>query len=50
MYEKLEHRWHTYLHPSLTTEEIKEFESKVGNSFPSAYREFLSKVVTHLIY
>jgi hypothetical protein len=42
MYGKLEHRWHTYLHPGLTTEEIKEFESRVGNSFPSAYREFLS--------
>jgi len=42
MYGKLEHRWHTYLYPGLTTEEIKEFESRVGNTFPSAYREFLS--------
>ncbi|WKU21386.1 hypothetical protein Q3A90_16545 [Priestia megaterium] len=51
MYGKLEHRWHTYLHPSLTREEVKEFESRVGISFPSAYKEFLSTmVVTYLIY
>ncbi|WP_416434052.1 SMI1/KNR4 family protein [Priestia megaterium] len=51
MYGKLEHRWHTYLHPGLTREEIEEFESRVGTSFPSAYKEFLSTmVVTYLIY
>ena len=42
MYGKLEHRWHTYLHPGLTREEIEEFESRVGTSFPLAFKEFLS--------
>lgn len=42
MYGKLEHRWHTYLHPGLTMEEIEKFELKVEKSFPLAYKEFLS--------
>ncbi|MEM4992543.1 SMI1/KNR4 family protein [Priestia sp. SB1] len=42
LYGALEGRWHTQLHPGLTTDEIKQFEARTGTQFPLAYKEFLT--------
>lgn len=42
LYGQIERRWHTYLHPGLTAEEIDQFEARTGTRFPSAYKEFLT--------